>query len=64
LDNLAFFKKRVVFLINQKDYVTFLQIAEMDYWAARKYGEDMYRAFGSKPNAYLAKPAVREMLWK
>jgi len=36
----------------------------MDYWAVRKYDEDMYRAGGGKLNAYLAKPAGREMLWK
>ncbi len=36
----------------------------MDYWAGRKYDEDMYRLCGSKSNWYLVRPAGREMLWK
>jgi len=55
---LRFLKKHIVLLINQKDYVTFLQITEMDYWAARISGEYMYLSCGSKP-VYL-KPAVRK----
>jgi len=62
----AFVYKHIVLLINQKDYVTFYKLPRwiMDYWAVRKYDEEMYRACGSKPDAYLVRPAVREMIWK
>jgi len=58
--------KHVVLLISQKDYVPFYKLPRwiMDYWAVRKYDEDMYRPCGSKSNWYLVRPAGREMFWK
>ena len=61
-----FVKKHVVLFITEKCYVTFFKLPRwiMDHWAARKSDEEMYRAYGRKPNAYLVRPAGREMLWK